>query len=901
MLKKRFFPILFFMFSLFSCHQDPLKNIPDGLKEGVLHTGEQHLPLFENAFYERLLKLNIQDRQGRPENNITFKEGEKASYVIFLRPLYNLESRYEINVKGNPFSHLKGSKWSFDKEKREGIFEWTPEKTFTGRNFYIGLSLPLLVEFKSQRGGDSSFTIERNIEVIVQKTLDKPEVYKIGTKYRDYERLEDGLFYTNYGAKFLNLQYDKIFLDKKREKELKQFEHLRFYSREALSKNQARLQSQYGVDDLYDERGQPIPYPLLFFIKQPLYYPIDKERFNENCDLGPVSEEDKSFCLSKIDSKANRPFDTNIYIRQYQIPETLNIENLFYKIEEKNLCGTYGRMINPYINEEEPEVPCYLSLSLFSAVNQDYIREDKKGIYNYLDQNRLAEEGDIYQLLKDGSFQLVDVSQWELKFYKVPNFIKWQISGHQAVENNLLNIILAHGYSFDDLKVYVKDYNFLEESPSLVVHKKLEDSLFWPFPYLKKWIVKSAEKLGETAWRLNYDLDIDVSRDSDEEESFQYFQAHFRVDSKEGISSAPFSLSFSILPPVEVSYVDMFDPERDVQLSETVTATKGVKEWKSSILSLSHQVKAHILFPLDFLSEVKSFIFPKTLSLRSYFHLGKTSLDYIDIFPKHVNSCTDLEKEKGPRDLSKGSYCRECSDFIEKSKANGQVYFEKICSYELNILANQENLKKPIQYFPYDYKAPSIRDIKLDNTFYEKNETSDIPIKIIPEHFKPLYQKSKEQRVSNGNRIDVFFNLQPSLGFLSRSEEMKQYRVSYPVYAKDGKPLVDPTDPFDENAFMKVTFEKGETGRMQAYISCRNETNKPASVSASSMEYTPACFCEDPVFSANSLDIDCQFPLDQRDFSVYLQTEDPYIYFLNTDPLYSGDYKRTPVKTFLLE
>ena len=868
------------MFSIFSCNQDPLKDIPDNLKEGAFGTGSQHLPLFENALYEKLVKLNIKDQS---ENVITFHEEKKQSYTILIRPLYNLESRYEVYIQGNPFAFLKGAEWSFDRKRRVGILKWTPGKTFTGKNVYKSFSVTLPVKFKSQKKGNTSFTVEKNIEIIVKKELNKPEVSKIETAFRTYHRFEDGLFYTNYGAKYLNPQYySRIFLDKKKTKELKKFENLKFYSHSVLSANFAQERYKYRLDNLYDERSQFIPYHLLFFIKQPLYYPMYIKRFQETCDLGSVSQEGDSFCLSEINSETKVLFDSNIYVKQYSIPKTLDLGKLFYKVEEKNLCGAYRHRINPNLKEEEElKTPCYFPISMVSPVVKSYLQINRE-IYEYLDLKYFQENGNtLYKKLKDGSFQSLDVLEWDFRFYKVPDFIKWQLSGYPSIGENPPNIILTSGIQeYNVFKIYVKDYNFFTMAPALVVHKKLEDSFLWPFPYLKKWLVKKAIKLDPMTWRLDYLLDIDIPEEGDGRDSFQYFQSHFRVDSKHGLSSDPFTVRFSALPFLRVKYNEVFDSRKDVSLSGEVENKAGVKTWLSSTLSLKKEVKISILPPLSFLKNLKEFIFPKTLNLSSYFHSDKTILDYVSI-PKDLPKCE--EEKQHVQSLSDGEYCVECSDFIEKNieEAEGQSYFETVCSYKLNVYANQKTLQAPKHYFYYDYEAPLLFNITLDNTFYEESEILDIPLGIQLELFEPFYKRFTTDRIRNGNRIDVFFNLRPSISSYSSSEETKEYLISYPIRPAHQNYTFNKMIPKDQN--QKV---------LQAHISC---TDKQSS------DYNPLCSCQDPTFQANNLDVVCSFPKDQKGFSVYLHTEDPYIYFLNTVPSDIENHKRTSIEKFNLE
>lgn len=897
MLKKRFSLSLFFMFFFLACHQNPLKDIPDRLREGALHTGEQNLPLFENALYDQLVKLSI---QGKSENIITFKEGENSSYTLLIKPLYDLESKYEISIKGNPFVSLKGTRWTFDNKSKKGVLEWTPKKDFTLEKMYSSISIPLFLEFKDRKD-NSSFVVEKHIKIIVEKTLDPLEVYRVATHYHEYHRLSDGWFYTHHGAKFLNLQYyDKIFLDRKLTKEFKTFNNLKFYSHEVLSENSAMLRFQYGLEDLFGKNGGQIPYPLLTFLKQPLYYMGSAKQSGKVCELGSVGETYGTFCLLLVQPQQRLGFDKKIYVKRYHIPKAVDVKNLFYKVENKNLCGSYRETIKPgSSHDEDMETPCYFPFSMISSVDQEYFK--KNSIYKYLVQNHLEEKGyALYERLKNGTFQPVDTSQWEFKFHKVPDFMKWQISGYRPIEDHSLKVILTAGdYAPNYLKVYVKDYNLFEEAPRLVLFQELHDALFWPFPYLKRWNKHNEQKLARSTWLLQYDTDISFPP-VNEEDIPHSFKANFQVETK-GVSSDPFSLVFSTLPSLTMSYIEEFHPGTDVKFSRTVETRGHEKKWISSQLSLEHFVKVQLFFPKDFLSRIKIFVFPKVFNLKSYFQPGKTYLDYVDI-SQTVTSCgvRDLEK---PQDLFEGSYCAKCSDFTENLDGD-QIYLESICSYNLHISADQTTLGKSIQYFPYKYKVPIGAQVKLDNTFYEETQADDIPMKVIAEDFLPLYPRFekpqiKEKNIIVGNVIDVFFNLQPQIKPLSHSTEVKRYVISYPAYAEDEQVHSHEHMPTS----LPVTFENWSAAGLQPHISCRNKTSKGKRVRtySSSPEAASICSCKEPVFSKNSLDIVCQFSKDQRDVSVYLQARDPYIFFFNPDPYYEGGYRRTPEVRFSIE
>ena len=186
-------------------------------------------------------------------------------------------------------------------------------------------------------------------------------------------------------------------------------------------------------------------------------------------------------------------------------------------------------------------------------------------------------------------------------------------------------------------------------------------------------------------------------------------------------------------------------------------------------------------------------------------------------------------------------------------------------------------------YWPYNYFIYTDQKLLLKNTFYEKSQTKGIPINLKPAPLTLQY-KSPVELSYIGNRIHIFFNLKPSLQCISESESSdKICKVSYLLneFAQHYSDLKN------KNFF-------SEYG-VQAYLSCSD------GIALNSDQETGECPCsEKPVFSQKGMELECVFQKDQKgSLSIHLETNNPYIYFLNTDVKHDKElqsYKKTPVK-----
>ena len=534
---------LSFLYSIVSCEQNPLKGVPEELQEGVLETGEPYLDLFDHYLYPKMIQVNIKGGQsgrdcqtvqdGKTIENclrLEFYEGEENSYTIRIRPTNNVEKRYNLTLDTTAFSYLERQGLTvtqkMDKNKKDINITWKPSKTFTNNQTAKIESLDLIVNGNDKLKTKPPFKISRRIDIVVYKILDPPEIYKISTKYDNYEKLDDGQFYTKHRATTLNLDYyDRLFFGKKQDRtdESKKgkeiFSYLKFYSK--FHNKYHTLIRSFDVHDQYD---QSVPYKLLSYLKQNVYMEKDPGEGEDHC-ARLSSKNGKCIIPVQTEDYSTIDFNSPIYVKRYQIPESIELKALFYKVEDSILCEAYKNIRSAKesnINNQAVEAPCYLPVSQ---------------VYS---SNGLEEKEDVYLLKEDKSsgeknFELINKSHWSFYFYKIPESVKWLLGGALAVS---VPIHLLRG-SENEIDFFVKGYNF--DRPQLLPFQDDKESVFW----WRDMKHKSTQPIeGEkNRWKITYSLKMDEDSIS---HSFDQFSGNLKPYSsgKQGLKA---SFSFNLL------------------------------------------------------------------------------------------------------------------------------------------------------------------------------------------------------------------------------------------------------------------------------------------------------------------------------------------------------------------
>ena len=860
---------------LLSCEQNPLKKISPHIVEGTLQTGERHFSLFEDSLRASLVKVNI---AGQSDLIMEWTEGTFKLYRFRIRHLYNLKSRYEFQLKEEDlFRRLPGAQWKFNSKKGTGILEWRPAKDFTGEKPYVKFSLPLFLEFKDSRSLEPAFVVRKNIKVIVYKSLDKPEIYRISTRHNNYKKLDDGNFYTDHGAQLLNLNYyNKLYLGHKKGKRQEIFDHLRFYSETAYIKYSSY--DDFGDEmrfDVYSSRGQAIPYKILGFLKQPIYYEKEIRLEDEGKASNPtaVLNKDEAWRLAELSLKKPIPFDQDIYIKHYQIPKKIDWEKLFYKIESPLLCKIYHIISLEFKIKKtgyKGRDLCYLSaFAIFDIPNRN--------------RAEIEEREDIYLLDENNTLKLADKSNWPFYFYKIPDSIKWLMAGYAPIPHSFIGIKLSRA---DDVSIYIKDYNQWGSSPHIAPYQEENNLLFWSVPEMSgEWHLKSAERIDANDWRLNY---VIKPRDSANKNANLFRQAYLKLQPvSKTLAGNPVSFQLSALPSVLAKYKEDFDPKRDIKISKGISYGEGLPEWSSTSVSLSNKIKISYVFPSDFVPLIHKAIPYNNIPTYKIFSkdkvLGYLNLTRPEPLSHQTRSSGTSSEEKKPSLFFEND--SDCSKWAEDKKEDG-IYIESLCSYraKLNLRSDSKRLRNKrgeliSAYWSYDYSF-SEEAVLLSHKFYPHSWSADWLMALKREPFAPSFDWAGPLSKEVKSRIYIFFNVQPVLKCVSLSG------------ASDKKCFI--------NYFLDERVDKEEwenlnkeiASAIQAHVSCSGDRqgSRP-----------DLCSCgANPVFSEEGISVECSTQNNHKGaFSIYLESSSPYIYFLNTEPNPQqgpASYKKTPVK-----
>ena len=883
----RFLWLLSFLCLILSCEQNPLKGLPDTIQNGVLKTGSHNLSFFKNFLYpnEKMVKVSI------PAKNdlvLAFTEGQMDAYRIQVRLLYGLEEKYDLLLRDETFFELKESKWDFDFEKNEGVLQWRPDKTYTGTHPYKSFSIPLFLEFREKNSvsKDPSSTLKKDINVIVYKSLDEPEIYKVITPYNEYEKLDDKNFYAKYGAKSLNLNYyDKIFAGNRMQQKISHYLELyssttfhRFNHAASVSSSPLSEEREFDSFAILDKFRKNVPDDILGFIKQPLYHLVKIRENAGDCsqDMAvPLNQE--SWCAEELDVKRPVDFNKDIYIKRYKIPDEIHPDHLFFKVESLDLCKAYYKISSANIGRKKTEwkpgsASCYLSVAQ---------------VYNI--QDGVKEREGIYLQKESGEFELINKSEWKPYFYEIPKSVQRKMGGYKPVPGNVITLHLIKQsrfgdvYHYSDIEVYIRDYNYLDKAPVLESSPDMKGSIFnRGFPENLGWGTPvKTEKLEEHIWMLNYHISWnDSNSEQEEDELFKQLEISlYPVSGLVNGQNTPFNLF--VHPVVKMQHLEHFDWEKDVDFSANAKMNQnGSKSWLSSSLSIASKIKKRFVFSKDFIRDFHDIILFEQIPFYNRINSEKEKIsDYIEIkrtSPRATYNCT----RQGFGFFAR-SRC-ECSEWLEYEKEE-QVYLESLCSYQVNfdlslqtknIIDADGNIRS--FYQRYDYFIPEEEKLL-------PKQLKGMSIVLEAEPFVSGYKPPFQIR-EFGNRVHIFFNLQPHLQCTSEHDsEDKKCKISYPLDSYYGTPR------FESN---EVIFSKHG---IHAHLFCSDNKNTHFVQGAGS------CPCnKNPVISGKGIEFDCTFERDYKGIvSIHLETKNPYIYFLNTEGKGDEsllDHKKTPVK-----
>ena len=657
--------------------------------------------------------------------------------------------------------------------------------------------------------------------------------------------------------------------------------------------------------DVFDKFQKDVPYEILEFIKQPFYE--KKAEIIENCD--PIMQ-NKSHNICMVELDITKPIDLeknkNTYIKLYKIPNHIDLKDVFYKFQSKELCAIYYKDSKENtvdlnkVNSDSEEVFCYLSLSKQLNIKEEKLVREKEEVY----------------LQNNGKFELVNKKDWEFSFYKIPEFIKWKMSGYEPVEDNHITILTAENRNVE-IDFYVKDYNYFSQAPNLILSQAV--GYFSDFKFLR---LKSAELILENIWKLKYSLEIKSEYKENQNKRykssfFQKFESKIQPFSQI-ISGDPVHFKFYVIPAVKVEAFEKFDSINDSKANTIIASDDSGQRWLSSFLSLSNQIEVRYTFNINFLSSFISEILYKISILMKDFSFKKQEehkvLDYFKINKSQYSSGSMIKDQLfftsycNPKKTIDDNYIFQnshcvCSDNFTQEQRDGKVYITNVCSNKIDVYLNSKTLKhsndseseNPSFYFFYAYNL-ELGNVFLNNKYYEESTIKDIRVDsrdlTLESIHKPAFFEERKNLI--GNVFHIFFNLKPTFkGCISDPDSsFKECKIHYILDEIKGTSTNQKLESFSKG---QKDFSKERALQAKFVLPCKKGDEE-------------FCSCSQPTFFSQSfglktmkgIEIKCLFPKDQSgSFTVHLKTESPYIYFLNKNIGIMDDaekYKRTPDK-----
>lgn len=913
MFKQNLLFLIFYSCFLLSCEQNPLKGIPPELHKGVFETGNQHINVFNESLYDKLVKVDILNQS---DLLMEFKEGQRNIYPIKIRLLHGLEKRYKLDVSLEKLELLKELTWSFNPENNTIILDWKPSKIFAGKNLYRKISIPLILSFKDHRLSSSevSFVLKKELQVIVQKQFEEPEVYRIVANHGvEYIKLDDGNFYSKYGAKKLNLKYfDSVFVGDIKKKKI--FDNVLLYSHQlslvvlkyvfmgTIEDFLRSMDAPFDKIKLFNSYKKPVPVDTIVFLKQPFYL---KDETSSECEFDEDFKpgKDESQCFNRL-SENNIDFDTNIYVKMYQTPECLTTNSkcikpsdFFYKVKDPILCKLYHHIsaeaiihkrLTPYRRDL-----CYLSSVRSAKINNNYYKMENSSFY----------------VFRGDQFEPVDRSQWTFSFYKIPEYIKWQLGGYRPIEDILVNLKRINE---TNLLVYVKDYNNFDKHPSLVPYQQAGRPVFWKSSIIKSWKFISARLLKHSDWELSYSINLERDFNGKNSGNLTHFDMDFHTVSETMSTKEPTPFLFNIPPVIKAKYIE------DANFYQKKSA---------SVFVLGHKMNFQWNFPAKFISNVQKIIPFKKIPLYKVYSNDQKISDYVRLGKLNVNAKTsclvgkdnNVEFKNSDETIDEyhsgnkeGGYkikssCK-CLGLEEKLSAQSEgvpsnFILENTCWYDIKVetppsssILQAKDKDSKSSYVAVDHFLDIQGDVYLRNIFYKDSSTRDIRLDLKKEFFiekeGKLYKKEKKPINS---KIHLFFNLQPDSMECVTSTEHKNRTCDIKYAFDQHSHSIRSLEYFRRESGDKFFSDNG----VQVHFTCPDNPT--------------ACSCENRLryFREKEIVIQCLIKQNyQGKILTWMTTKNPYIYFIDSPDLEvssggnfdnsssADDYRKTSIKSW---
>jgi len=841
--------LLFFLVFLSSCQkawfsQDPLSSLPSHLQEGVLETGSQHFSQFDDFILNQMLKLRISNQKN---SVLTFKEGEESVYEILFDLVNDFDSKYGILHFENPFSHLEGASWNYDPETQKGELRWTPAKAFNKGEIYkkIDILIPFSLRKRAYPSKNDVFNVIKNLDLFVYKnTSYKPDIVAVRTKYKSYIKLEDNKFYEDTFVTSLNLNYyDELFLDIASYPGNVQYDFSKSNTsegEESVKHFLLPINPQYILKKdlfvVFNKENVEIPQNILQYIQRS-YYELVSSSGRSDC----LSYQGEDFCFVSLVDPEKLSFDKEVYVKNYQVPNEIEVNKVYYKIDSPTECALYNR------------------LSYFQGIKDsvfEKIFEDSDGQFCYIASNRfggfknnLVSDSRSLYLLEDQTLKPLDITEWEPSYEKLPLFLKFQMNGYQAVKK--IKVSYTNQTNWNVIFFKIKDENHFESLPDVFFENIMRERVYSLLPVQFKF--ESGSKIDVFVSEVEFSFDVQKHN--------TYKEYSFQITPQSG-SSRGDSLLFevAVFPTVLRETEYLFSPHLDIE-----NINEG-GEWLRSI-NLSTQIKRTHRFPVSFYRELSSH--------------SLVDIDWLkeNLFFEETGFKSNLCSSQTPFNFMSEKSCSCLPDrFYEDEEQN--IYRESTCQYFANFKLLPSHLENKISgYVQHKYEMLDQEVTVLSFDASRKQKTERV-LSIDKKSYIIHEEGGEREEIENSDSaiLHLFFNLKPEWQCESVSGSQKKVCViKYPIQERQNNILV--------NRKIKSFLEDNIIVESKCF------TQEEASVETGSLtdrEQFP-CHCEKLNVLRDNIHLTCTFE-GNASIELKLKSLSPHIYFFNTE---EGD-RQTP-------
>ncbi len=828
---------LFWVLSLFvfiSCHQDPLKNIPEELREGLSYTSDAQSILDSNFLSSDLLRVTFNRKK---DLILPFKEGEEAGHIIKIESLYE-DARFDIDVK---IPQQKKSifdesfKWEYDKSLKQVVIVWKPGGQFTQYRTSVDVKVPLHIILKQLNNPKHPpFVITKDLILKVEKSYESPEIVKIeygyfvgsvGSGFETYtpidvyELIEDDKFYEIPTNEKVNLRLNRPIY-------VKGEKHNNYNSEDysIIDYNANGLESK---NHIYDSK---ITY---YSLRASQRGPLTKDVYSRLGKSVYVKKEDEQSCASSSDTETKNgnticyvelenggdtDLDLNleIYETYYVLPETLNYEdngtvkqivfdstfdNIYKKLsgEFSSNCYALGgaRSVQLYKEEGGDGSDCYVQV-----LSGDTFIKRSKVFYFQMENLEIKK---AYPISKD---------QFQKKFRLMPKGLKLSIAGYNYVLlNDPMNLVfskLPFNPNYSDytdknimLRVYVRDLNYIHEGTSLETLKT--KNIFSP---LKMNFYDQTYTEDNDLLVFLYELNKEKFETSDLNDRYlkskgmdDSFSFYFRPSSRgvDHLSGKKVSLDFHVLPEIHV----LFEEHLKDLLNE--------QENDKTIFKMSHKLKRKYFFHPDSFEDFSQIVklkkdlkdFDSEVTIKSLKDILNINL--------YLDNC--FNSTVGNRDAIA----------IDESCSCGEVYQKEnvlVTDCNFNTTMTLDSIKKEESFYvAYEYILKD--EVSFRDDLFENSYRFDLFSYMVTDHEN---QKIKVDLSDAKIDYHFFFNLKPTLVCSSDLDSVgKKCKISYPLYLNTTNFHIN-MEKMKEFLFFDVTCE--DSNGEKKVCSCNEEIQK---------------------------------------------------------------------------